>query len=509
MTCNIFGRRSAVIAVLLCTTTAAHADVTAQQVWDSWKGQMQVYGDAGISFGAETMAGDTLTVESIMIDMSDEYGDFRVTADMGPITFTEQGDGTVAIAFPESYPMRIAFDDGDEYFDLLITQQNAQMTATGTPEAVSYALSADRYAIEVAGISPEMQEEATFEAGILALNDVTGTYLVSEGNLQTISYALDIGSLEADMLIRENGGRQESVTFKAMVDGMGANADIALPAGMTMADMEDDPGFAQGTSFEGGYAFGASTYSFLADFENDYVAVDAEVAEGALDFAMNLDGLRYSTMTRGVAVTANIPEEFPMPIEASLAEASFVMDAPLSKSDTPRDMQIGFALRELDVADPMWSLFDPGAVLPRDPVTLVIDITGKVTPLFDLLDPEQQMAAAMSDLPGELNELTLNELTVRAVGAELFGNGAFTFDNTDLQTFDGLPRPEGQLTVRVNGANALIDNLITMGLIPQDQAMMPRMMLGMFATPVGDDQLESVIEINDQGHILANGQRLQ
>ena len=409
MTRNISGRRSAVIAALLCTTTAAHADVTAQQVWDSWKTQMTVYGDAGISFGAETMAGDTLTVESIAIDISDEYGDFQVTSTMGPIAFTEQGDGTVAIALPDSYPLRIAFDGGDEYFDLLITQQNAQMTASGTPQAISYALSADRYALEVAGISPEMEEEASFEAGILAMTDITGTYLVTEGNLQTISYALDIGALEAEMLVRENSDRGESISFDAMVDGMSMTADIAMPAGMTMADIDMDPGFAQGTSFAGSYAFGASTYSFLADFEYDYVAADAEIAEGALDFAMNLDGLRYATMTRGVAISANIPEEFPMPIEASMAEASFVIDLPLSKSDAPRDMEMGFALRDLAVADPLWSMVDPGAVLPRDPVTMVIDITGKATPLFDLLDPEQQMAAAMSDLPGELNEVTLNE----------------------------------------------------------------------------------------------------
>ena len=35
------------------------------------------------------------------------------------------------------------------------------------------------------------------------------------------------------------------------------------------------------------------------------------------------------------------------------------------------------------------------------------------------------------------------------------------------------------------------------------------MMLGMFATPVGEDELTSTIEINEQGHILANGQRIQ
>jgi hypothetical protein len=75
-----------------------------------------------------------------------------------------------------------------------------------------------------------------------------------------------------------------------------------------------------------------------------------------------------------------------------------------------------------------------------------------------------------------------------------------------IQTFDfHAPRP-GKLYI--NGINGLVDKLIQMGLIPEDQAMMPRMMLGMFATPVGDDMLTSTIEVNAE-YVLANGQRLR
>jgi hypothetical protein len=57
--------------------------------------------------------------------------------------------------------------------------------------------------------------------------------------------------------------------------------------------------------------------------------------------------------------------------------------------------------------------------------------------------------------------------------------------------------------------NGLIDTLSTMGLLPTDQVMGARMMLGLFTVPVGDDELTSTIEVNAEGHILANGQRLQ
>ncbi|MGR3467113.1 MAG: DUF2125 domain-containing protein, partial [Shimia sp.] len=124
----------------------------------------------------------------------------------------------------------------------------------------------------------------------------------------------------------------------------------------------------------------------------------------------------------------------------------------------------------------------------------------------DIMDPE---AMERADVPAEINSLSIEALSLSAAGASLDGEGAFTFDNSDLSTFDGFPRPEGSATIDIAGANMLIDNLIAMGLLPQDQAMGARMMLGLFATPTGDDQLQSVIAVNEEGHVLANGQRLR
>jgi hypothetical protein len=54
-----------------------------------------------------------------------------------------------------------------------------------------------------------------------------------------------------------------------------------------------------------------------------------------------------------------------------------------------------------------------------------------------------------------------------------------------------------------------MDNLVAMGLLPEEQVMGARMMLGLFTVPTGDDQLTTTIEVNAEGQILANGQRLQ
>jgi hypothetical protein len=111
--------------------------------------------------------------------------------------------------------------------------------------------------------------------------------------------------------------------------------------------------------------------------------------------------------------------------------------------------------------------------------------------------------------PGEINSLELTQLTVKAVGAEIGASGGLTFDNADLATFGGVPAPTGAINVTIKGVNALIDNLIAMGLLPEDQAMGARMMLAMFTRPGAEpDEVTSVIEFKDGG-LFANGQQLQ
>ena len=66
------------------------------------------------------------------------------------------------------------------------------------------------------------------------------------------------------------------------------------------------------------------------------------------------------------------------------------------------------------------------------------------------------------------------------------------------------------MTFDISGANGLIDKLIAMGLLSQQDAMGARMMLGMFTVPGSEpDTQTSTIEVNEQGQILANGQRIK
>jgi hypothetical protein len=129
--------------------------------------------------------------------------------------------------------------------------------------------------------------------------------------------------------------------------------------------------------------------------------------------------------------------------------------------------------------------------------------------MINMMNPEEQGSLGYGELPFELNTLSLDTLNVSAAGAAITGAGDFTFDPTDTQTFAPMPRPEGEVAIKVNGLNQLIDNLIAMGLVPEEEVMGPRMMIGMFAQTTGDDQLETALEVNGEGHVLVNGQRVK
>jgi hypothetical protein len=70
--------------------------------------------------------------------------------------------------------------------------------------------------------------------------------------------------------------------------------------------------------------------------------------------------------------------------------------------------------------------------------------------------------------------------------------------------------PAGTINLMLVGGNGLLDTLVSMGLVPEDQAMGARMMLGLFARPGdGADTLVSEITFQEDGAILANGQRIR
>ena len=224
---------------------------------------------------------------------------------------------------------------------------------------------------------------------------------------------------------------------------------------------------------------------------------------------MDAESLAYDVSGTGVDMNVQT-SDLPFPLSMTMAEMAFKLEMPVARSEEEQPFSFLLKLADFAVPEELWGLVDPGRALPRDPATVLLDVSGRAKLSADLFDPMIAEGLAGDQPPGELHALTINELLVSAAGAKLSGLGEFTFDNTDLESFDGMPAPSGLARLQLVGANGLIDKLIGMGLMSEEDAMGARMMMGMLTVP-GDapDTLNSEITVTEEGHVLANGQRLK
>lgn len=495
-------------SVLCLSATAGFADLTAAEVWQDWQSYLESNGYAVTAETAQT--GDTLTIRDLAMRMAVPEEGGTVEVRMGQMQLVEQGDGSVAVILPEVMPiaMNLKDEEGEQVaITMQVAQQGMVMVVTGDASAMTYDYSAQEMSMTLNDV---VASEGTVEIGAaeIRLADLAGRHQSAmNGDARAVTQEMTAGPVvyEIDFTDPDEGGRAE-------IDGRLARLSMAgtgdIVDGVDTSDMAAAlrAGFRVDSHIE--YEDGNTAYKLT---NGDEVVEGTQSSEsGTLRVAMGPDGLRYGGEGRGVSV-AMTGVGLPFPVTAEMERMGFNMVMPVSQSETAQDFALALELGGFTMSDMIWAMFDPGAQLPRDPATISLDLSGTGRLFFDLLDPAQMAKLEEGEeVPGEVDSLVLNDLTVDLAGAKLTGAGAFTFDQTDLTSFDGVPAPEGAVDLRLVGGNGLLDKLIGMGLVAEDQAMMVRMMAGLFArTGAGADELTSRIEVTEDGQVLANGQRLK
>lgn len=495
------GMRSAVCLAALIAGSAANADVTAAQVWEDWKAQLTLYGEDNLTIGSEETSSGVLTVRDLSLRASDDEAAAVVSIDA--ITFNEQSNGTVRVTMDDSYPVVVTGNDG-VVITIMISQQNMEMIVSGDADALDYEITADQYKVALQDV---VDGDVTFTGDAeITMNEVDLTYNTAVSDLRNISYSGSIASADILVDFQIPGGNGEYVTGGGKMIGLTTQAEMAVPLD---ANFEDpDTLVNDGFAIAGGYTIDSADYVFDINAEGDQASGSVSVGSSVLTGEMNSRTVAYTSTTNDVAMNI-LTSDFPLPIEVSLAEYGINFRMPTGAVGETSDFAIGFDLIDLNISDTIWNLFDSGNVLPRDPATIQLAISGKAKALFDMFDPAQQDAMNSAEMPYELESVTIDTLNVDAAGAMVTGDGAFTFDSSDMQTFAPLPRPEGEASVEITGFNGLLDNLVAMGLVPEQDVMGARMMVGMFARTTGDDKMETSVEVLPNGQVNVNGNRVR
>lgn len=491
------------LAALLAGTIAARAEITADQLWAAWQETAEQSGQR--LTGTAERAGDRLSFADAELSAAQPEGG-SVTVDLGPLVFTEQGDGTVAVAYPETMPVQVVTvsEEGERIeMELAIRQSGLTLIASGEPETPGYDMTAPMIGLTLDRMTVDGEPVETTLS--ITAEDTSGTYTIPSGagagvvaDLTTASVSLDMAATDpeagTDLSLRGTLRELASSSLSSIPDKVAPGESLAE----TMA-----AGFAS----SGQVTHGEMAYSVETVENGTASTLGVAATGGALDYALADGAMSFDVTSKNTRLVLT-GGGLPVPqIETETAETAFGLKLPLVQGAAPSDFALQLRLAGLQAGETLWSMIDPLGRLPRDPATLVLDLGGKMR---WLADPTAPAPLPPQDAPAELAALEVKDLHLSAAGAELNGTGSFTFDNSRKIGPQGMPAPAGTLALGLTGGNALLDNLVAMGLIPEEQAMGVRMMVGMFARPgEGGDSLVSEIEVNEDGQIFANGQRLR
>lgn len=172
------------------------------------------------------------------------------------------------------------------------------------------------------------------------------------------------------------------------------------------------------------------------------------------------------------------------------------------------DWGLAYRIGGLAVSPQLWDMFDPGRVIPRDPMTIGVEMSGLYA-----LDPKalQPGWTSTPESPPPFTEITLalTDLVLAGAGASLTGKGDVALDFTAMTTVNDQPKAKGTLSFVTLGANALLDRMGTLGLLSAEELQSARLgLLFIGRIEGGADRL--VTELGFDGdQVVLNGQRIK
>ncbi|WP_425051310.1 DUF2125 domain-containing protein [Psychromarinibacter sp. S121] len=496
---------------------AAAADVTPQDVWANMSTAMNAMGAEVTADVAED--GATMTVSDMVARFTfpNDTGSFEMH--MGDMVLTGRDDGTVLIELPASQDMTFGGEltgEGGFSATMRMDTPNYLTTATGEPGDVTYHYELDEYDMTFTGL--ELTGDAAEEmgtpgiTGTMRFEGMKGFYRIWGEDVVRMSMrgTMETGAFDMGFSFTSPDGDTVTQTNTATMGAMESSAEVAIPQGTSVMALGQALRDGLMVSYE--YRLESQESRQEQTMNGEPMGSQSAVygmTDGSLGFSA--DGLNLTGRVEGYEMEMFQPMIVPMPLQFAIAAADGSMSMPVLSSEEAVDSHVRLNFEGLTIGDSLWGMFDPAGQLPRDPAQLVVDMTAKVKLLFDMVDYEQLVALEDSDeVPAEVSEVGISEIRLNAVGADLMATGGFTLDNSDLETFGGFPATDGAATVTLKGFDALLDTLIGMGLVPEDQAGMARMMLGGFAQKDDEGTYSSEIVIDGEtGQISANGQRIR
>lgn len=478
---------AAVLAMVLAAT--AQADVTPQDVWRGLVDLSAVSGGR-LTATEQTLMGNTLVVSGI-----DAVGAADLSAprlNLPELRLRDMGDGRVEITTAEKMTASVAAPGwaggvGREEIDIL--QKGLRIIASGAPGDMNFDAEAAEVKLATAG-----SDAARFT---VSATDGKGRVRVAGTTTRTMDTDVTFAALGFDVSTAGETDADGGVHATGSLNGVKLTNGVQLPQGIDTADLA--AALKAGYRVESRLRFQSGNVGTDLKEADGTTNIQAGLADGDLTTSLGRDGMAYALATGASRAVVQLPA-LPVPAEVGFSEIRISASGPVEAGVAAQPFAAAISVAGLSLSEGVWGIFDPSAVLPRDPMTLVVEVAGKARLSGGLFDAATVRAGT---LPAEIEALNLNALKLSGLGAEITGSGAATLANGGAQ-----PIPVGTADFEIKGLNALIDNLVGMSLLPQEEAMGLRMSLALFTVPTGEDSAKSRVESDAEGNVRVNGQVL-
>jgi len=364
-------------AIAILVPSAAIAELSALDVWDSWKSLAEASGQS-ISVGSQESSGGTLILNDVTMTM--ELPEGGASSTLAFLEFRERSDGTVAVTMAPDFPFSMSITPPEgESLDLamILRQSGTSIVASGDPDNITFdylaaeiSLAVDKVVVDGEDIDVDVQ---------VSMTDIDGKYTLTPGDMLSYDSQTTAGNVTYNVAFTdpEEGGRFQ---LSGAISDLTSDGTATLPADMDAADPAAM--FSGGAAFKSNLSSGPSNYSMSLEDAPEGFSGTASSTSSSLEVSIDSGAIQYGGSAQGIQYSFQSPL-IPFPeVNLAFAEIAFNLLMPVGQSDTPQDFAFLMKFVDLEISDVIWSMFDPGEIMPRDPATVALDVTGQMTGYF-------------------------------------------------------------------------------------------------------------------------------
>ncbi|MFV0359550.1 hypothetical protein [Tropicimonas sp.] len=488
-----------VATAALCGGAAPCPALTPAGVWKDLTGALARQ-ELTVSAASESETAQRLTISDIVL--SARKPGFSLSARIGTLTLSATADGSVSITLDPEIPVDLTQTlSSGEKLDATVVVSHSGTGVSVTEENGETRVDLRTDTLEATGRSFRGDDRSLPVRAQVALRDFSASRtwsalpyaeVTEEASAATLALSVDAGAASGP------GG----LSARIAIGDLAASATQSGPAAEARGDLGTL--LRQGMASQGSARFGPTEFSL--DIRGDRAEISASGHLSGGENALSLTPARmlYEVTYSGLDL-ALAGSGLPMPKASfSLGKARLRAAAPSQQGIAPASIEMRIEFEALAAGEDFWKQFDPEALLPRDPVTLIVEIGGAARWLVDIFDVAAVAARARAGRsPAEVSALRIDRFALSALGAELSGSGAATAATAMPGT---PPRAVGQASFRLAGGMALLDRLVALALVSERQAEALRTAAGLLTRPgEGEDVLTTRIERLPGSALTVNG----